>query len=286
MIRNILERLFLYSPKWMQKTLSFVHKLERNVVYYLSWFLWKDYPYNCPVCGKRVKRFHPLPDFHWARKEKYGNPYRFEDSETLYLLNYSCPHCGISDRERLYAIYLRERIGCDNHSVVRFLDIAPSKSLTRFIRRLPNVRYRSADFNQSKAMDMVDITLMDIYSDESFDVFLCSHVLEHVPNDKKAISELYRVLAPGGWGILMVPLNLAIKTTDEDPMLENIAERIRRFGQEGHVRAYSKRDFIERVEAAGFFVNQLGIKYFGDKIFHRCGIADSSVLYVVEKSTD
>ena len=129
----------------------------------------------------------------------------------------------------------------------------------------------------------VDISNMPIFADQSVDFFVCSHILEHVDNDRKAMAELYRVLKPGGSGILMVPIDLTLANIDEDPSVTDVAERWRRFGQNDHVRMYNKQGFVERVQAAGFVVHQYGIQHFGYYTFWRAGLALTSVLYVVEK---
>jgi glycosyltransferase involved in cell wall biosynthesis len=118
---------------------------------------------------------------------------------------------------------------------------------------------------------------------DSFDALICSHVLEHVADDRQALSELYRVLKPGGWGILMVPIILTLEEIDEDPQVTDEAERWRRFGQFDHVRLYNKSGFVDRVEAAGFVVRQLGMAYFGEAAFQQLGLTKTSVLYVAEK---
>ena len=131
---------------------------------------------------------------------------------------------------------------------------------------------------------VLDITNMHSIPDETYDFFICSHVLEHILDDKKALSELFRILKTGGSGILMVPINLRIDKIEEDPSLEDVAERWRRFGQDDHIRLYSKKGFIERVEAAGFAINQYGIDFFGKDVFFQHGISPKSILYIVEKN--
>jgi SAM-dependent methyltransferase len=155
--------------------------------------------------------------------------------------------------------------------------------LKDFLRRFSNIEYISAD----KFMDNVDlrVDIMDMHciQSESFDAFICSHVLEHVENDRIALNELFRILRHGGFGILMVPINLKVVEIDEDPFVKDIAERWRRFGQDDHVRIYSKQGFLQRVRDADFIVNQYGIDFFGKEIFIKNGITPSSILYVVEK---
>jgi predicted SAM-dependent methyltransferase len=108
-------------------------------------------------------------------------------------------------------------------------------------------------------------------------------VLEHINDDKKALSELYRVLKPGGWGIIMVPIILTLDQIYEDPQITDGTERWRRFGQFDHVRIYNKTGFVGRMEAAGFNVRQLSVGYFGEYTFKTYGITNTSVLYVAEK---
>jgi SAM-dependent methyltransferase len=124
---------------------------------------------------------------------------------------------------------------------------------------------------------------MKIYADDQYDFFICSHVLEHVDDDKKALRELYRILKPGGQGILMVPVVLGLDEIDEDPAVVDEGERWRRFGGDDHVRLYSKAGFVERVTGAGFLVHQYGKEFFGEELLTQAGITGQSVLYVVEK---
>jgi SAM-dependent methyltransferase len=245
--------------------------------------------YRCPVCNSRVNAFERLPEFYLENQEKYGFPYRPEEAETCNHRGYLCPYCQASDRERLYALYLRNYLGSLNSSdVISIVDFAPSAPLSDFIRRQikaseSTVSYRTADYSGQGVDDKVDITNLEKYAEGQFDFFICSHVLEHVTDDGKALRELYRVLQRGGKGILMVPIILSLKQIDEDPTISDERERWRRFGQDDHVRIYSKRGFIERVEDSGFQVHQYGKEFFGEKLFIRAGITSQSVLYVVEK---
>jgi SAM-dependent methyltransferase len=118
------------------------------------------------------------------------------------------------------------------------------------------------------------------YADHSVDILLCSHVLEHIPDDRKAMREICRVLRPDGFAIILVPLVIGIDETHEDASLNTTAQRWKYFGMGDHVRQYGKRDFIVRLEAAGLKVDQLGIEHFGAEVFRRAGIVENSVLYV------
>jgi len=240
--------------------------------------------YQCPVCSRKVYEFLPIASHFLENRIKYGNPYTFEDAETINPSQYACPHCGAADRDRLYALYLSAFLdNVPNNQYLEALDIAPAQPLSQFVRKFSNVHYQTADKYMSGVDFIVDMTDMHIFASDSFDFFICSHVLEHVPDDKKALSELMRILKPGGFGILMVPIILKVTQIDEDPTVTDVAERWRRFGQGDHVRAYSKAGFIDRVKNAGFVMHQYGVDYFGHDTFIRCGISLKSVLYIVNK---
>ncbi|HZT60167.1 MAG TPA: class I SAM-dependent methyltransferase [Pyrinomonadaceae bacterium] len=246
--------------------------------------------HNCPVCGGRVWRFLPLPDEYLEELRRYNYKYTTEDAETCNARGYSCPHCDAADRDRLYALYLRDYFReVAPSDTVKLLDFAPSPPLSRFIRTQiadspHSFTYRTADLFAEGVNDRVDITDMKIYAQESVDFFICSHVLEHVTDDAKALRELYRILKPGGRGILVVPIVLSADEIDEDPSVTDPAERWRRFGQGDHVRLYSKQGFVSRVREAGFTLHQFGPEYFGERTFERHGITNRSVLYIVEKA--
>lgn len=186
---------------------------------------------ECPVCGWRFRRFLPAG--------RVGRP------------NARCPRCGALERHRLLWLYLRR--STDLFSVPgRILHIAPEPCLAGRLKSLRHIHYVGADLsstNVAVAMDIQNIPL----SSESCDVILCSHVLEHVADDRAALSEIQRVLRPGGWAILQVPVDETRATTFEDAAITEPALRETLFGQSDHVRIYG-RDYIERLRGARFAV--------------------------------
>lgn len=241
--------------------------------------------YMCPVCGKSVRFFNHLPYFYLKFNEMYPRVQSKNFSETMNSHAYTCPHCGATDRDRLYAMFLEQRFAEleKTQRQYRFLDVAPSKPLQNFIQRHVFIQYRSADLYMDDVDDKVDIMNMDIYQDGQFDAILCSHVLEHVEDDRKAMAELYRVLDSDGFAIVVVPIDLMLETDFEDKNIVSEADRWRYFGQNDHVRAYSKRGFIAKLEETGFVVHQYDEKYFGAWEFRNKGVEPHSVLYVVTK---
>lgn len=240
--------------------------------------------FKCPVCSKEINGFLPVGSDYQETRIKFGYPYSFNDHETINPNQFTCPSCGATDRDRLYALYIAKELDINSFpNGFALLDIAPSLALQAFLLKFANIKYQSAD-KYMKGVDLViDITDMNQVPSGSCDIFICSHVLEHVTDDRKALSELFRILKPGGFGILMVPIVLKIEQIDEDPTIIDVETRWRRFGQYDHVRLYSKNGFIGRVEEAGFILKQYGAEHFGAEVFAECGISPRSVLYVVLK---
>lgn len=186
----------------------------------------------CPICEHSLKNFLTLyrPYHAW------------------------CPICWSLQRHRLAWLFFQQNADLLIQSP-KFLHIAPENALTSRLINISSLEYLSIDLNDRSAMLKMDI--MDIKApDNYFDVVYCSHVLEHVDDDRKAIKELYRVLKHGGWAAIMVPITA--RSTIEDPTIIDPLERERLFGQYDHVRRYGP-DIIKRLEDGGFKVSV--IKY-------------------------
>ncbi len=132
----------------------------------------------------------------------------------------------------------------------RMLHFAPERIFEDRYRQMPHVEYVSADINPDRAMVQMDITDIQ-YTDNTFDIIHCSHVLEHVPDDLRAMRQLYRVLKHGGCAIVAVPITA--KETFQDPSVTTPAERERIYGQYDHLRRYGP-DIEQRLNKAGFDV--------------------------------
>jgi SAM-dependent methyltransferase len=158
--------------------------------------------------------------------------------------------------------------------------VAPEPALTDLLRHSRSIEIVSADLDSPHAMVTLDITRIDRES-SSFDVILCSHVLEHVADDRGAMRELFRVLRPGGWAMIQVPISS--KPTFEDSSITDPAERERLFWQADHVRLYGL-DISERLTDAGFEVEIV----FGDQLvasdqLERMGIYPRDVVFLCRK---
>jgi SAM-dependent methyltransferase len=237
----------------------------------------------CPICNVHLRAFKPLSP-EYARLAARHGYYPLSRLETFNHSAYYCPSCDASDRERLYALHLDAVFrSFDRNRRYRVVEFAPSRALQNKLRSYPFVEHRSADLLRPIVDDRLDISDMHAYADASIDVLLCSHILEHVADDGRAMREICRVLRPDGFAIIMVPLVHGVDETCEDPAVATPEQRWRHYGSDDHVRQYGKRDFIDRLTAAGFAVEQLGRDHFGDDTFQRAGVAHDSVLYVARK---
>lgn len=207
----------------------------------LGW--WRQLPHlgfsrHCPVCGAWLRCFCPVgivprPDA-------------------------ACPSCGAWERHRLVWMFFKKKTDLFDRRSKKVLHIAPEGCFSGRLGDRLRGEYVTGDLLDPSVMVKVDVTDMN-FPDNSFDVVYCSHVLEHVPDDRKAMREFFRVLKPGGWAILLVPIT--VEKTIEDPTLEDPAKRLALFGQEDHVRRYGN-DYENRLREAGFVVSVFTAKDF------------------------
>lgn len=180
--------------------------------------------------------------------------------------NRTCPICGSIDRERLLYCFLTHKTDLFTKPY-KLLHVAPEPKLTPILSAQTNIDYLTADLISERVMVKMDITDIQ-YANEFFDAIICNHVLEHIIDDGKAMSELFRVLVPGGWAILQVPISLTLNQTYEDASKTTEADRVQYFGQKDHVRIYAQ-DYLSRLESAGFHVEPFKwiteADYFGGK---------------------
>lgn len=187
---------------------------------------------ECNVCSKTYKKFLP-----------YG---RIVSRE-----NALCPKCLSLERHRLMQFYLKEKTNFYTADL-KVLHIAPEHCFIKRFTALKNITYVTADIESPLAMVKMDIHQIP-FEANSYDVAFCNHVMEHVKDDIQAMSEIYRVLKPGGWAIIQSPMWPGLATTFEDPKITDPKEREKIFGQNDHVRNYGT-DYGRRLEKAGFTV--------------------------------
>ncbi len=185
----------------------------------------------CPVCGKSSRRFCEAGQREDAR----------------------CFRCGTLERHRLVWLYLQKQTDLFDGKSKKMLHFAPEPCLELRLRESLGGNYITADLLDPRAMVKTDITNIE-YPDESFNVIYCSHVLEEVPDDRKAMRELYRILKTTGWAILIELIST--EKTFEDPSIVEPQDRARAFGLPTNVRKYGP-DFVARLREAGFLVETI-----------------------------
>ncbi len=185
------------------------------------------------------------------------------------------------ERHRQMWLYLKNETDffTQNYKV---LHIAPEQEFLRKFKKMKNLDYTSADL-YSPIVD-VKADILDLpFEDESFDVVFCNHVLEHIEEDQKAMSELYRVMKKGGWGIFQVPMKNSLEKSYEDFSITDPKERQKHFGQYDHVRWYGM-DYFSRLEQAGFTVDiNFYSKKFSPEERQKFGLLENEILPVVLK---
>lgn len=238
---------------------------------------------RCPCCGKETA-YSPIPDYYIEMPKRYGAQPHI--AETINKEEYICALCGSSDRDRMIVSFLQKAGLMQAEEGTKVLQIAPAVSIETWIQTYcPQVDYETTDLYMDDVTFHSDITDMQIVSDETYDLVICSHVLEHVQDDRKAMRELKRILKPNGFVVFLVPVMLDMEEIDEEWGLSE-EENWRRFGQGDHCRRYGKKGLINRLEEQGFYVNALGKDYFGEEIFEQLSLIDTSTLYVLTKDED
>ena len=245
-----------------------VRKIPRTILIRFSFIfsrvfslLYKGNNVNCPICDGNFSKFLP-----------YGN---------IGAKNRLCPKCLSLERHRLLWLYLNNRTNFFKERL-KVLHIAPEQAFFRRFRKLNNLEYITADLFSPLADIKMDIQNIPL-DDNSFDVVICNHVLEHIDDEFKAVSEVYRILKPGGWAILQVPIDFNRQITFEDKTITSAKDREKYFGQYDHVRFHGL-DYPERLRKSGFkVVEDNYVSGFDDKEieFHR--LPKQEIIYLCVK---
>lgn len=208
-------------------------KLSYVVRPFIAFYL-KGNAYTDPIDGKSFRKF--LPYGYGIQRPNVLSP------STLSL-----------ERHRLLWLYLNNETNFFSEKK-KVLHMAPEQCFLKRFRKL-NHDYITADLYSPIADVKADITKLP-FEDDSFDVVFCNHVLEHIPDDTKAMQELYRVMKKGGMGIFQIPQDLNRETTFEDDSITDPKERAKIFGQYDHVRVYG-RDYFNKLRSIGFKVDEV-----------------------------
>ena len=195
----------------------------------------KGKTYTDPIDGKGFRKFLP-----------YG--YEIQRPNVL------SPSTLSLERHRLLWLYLKNETAFFTTDK-KVLHFAPEQAFYSRFRQMKNLDYTTTDLNSPLADVKADICNLP-FKDNTYDVIFCNHVLEHIPDDTKAMQELYRVLKKGGMGIFQIPQDLNREVTFEDNSITDRKERAKIFGQYDHVRIYGK-DYFDKLRSVGFKVDEV-----------------------------
>lgn len=225
-------------------------------------FYLKGTTYTDPIDGKSFRKF--LPYGYGIQRPNVLSP------STLSL-----------ERHRLMWLYLKNETDFFT-TKKKVLHMAPEQCFLKRFKKL-NHDYVTADLYSPIADVKADITNLPFVND-SFDIVFCNHVLEHIPDDTKAMQELYRVLKKGGIGVFQIPQDLNRETTFEDDSIIDPKERAKIFGQYDHVRVYG-RDYFDKLRSIGFEVKEVDYtKEINPKLADKYRLMKGEILPVVFKN--
>ncbi|MFD2587596.1 class I SAM-dependent methyltransferase [Croceitalea marina] len=218
--------------------------------------------YIDPIDGKGFRKFLPYG---------YENPREGVLSPSTLSL----------ERHRLLWLYLKNETNFFS-APLNVLHFAPEQAFHKRFKQLKNIDYTTTDLNSPIADIKADICNLP-FDNDAYDVILCNHVLEHIPNDSKAMQELYRVLKPGGFGIFQIPQDLNREKTFEDDSITDKKERAKIFGQYDHVRIYG-RDFFDKLRSIGFKVDEVDYtSKLSSENINRYRLAKGEIIPLVKK---
>ena len=219
--------------------------------------------YECPICEGHFRKFLP-----------YG--YTDVNSD-----NRLCPRCLSLERHRLIWLYLQKKTNVFTQTT-KMLHIAPEQSFFKRFKKIETLTYHTGDLESPIADFHFDIHEIP-FEENTYDFVMCNHVLEHVKDEFMATSEIFRVLKPGGWAILQVPINLKFDVTYEDSSIVDSQERETHFGQYDHVRWHGK-DYAKRLEKSGFKVEELDfVNEFSVNEIEKMRLPKDEILYIARK---
>lgn len=219
--------------------------------------------FECNFCGSRVAEWDPrgIKSEVIERLDIVPTGYRFV----------TCPFCQSYDRDRLLYFFLIRHTKLFQEPT-KLLHIAPETTIELKVRDCKTIDYLSGDLDGRLAMEAMDCTTLR-FAENSFDALICNHVLEHIPEDAKAMAELLRVVKPGGWAVLQVPIGVKLEKTIEDFTLKTDQDRLEKFGQIDHVRVYSLHDYLVRLDNAGWEVTVIDFpKELGPEVVEKFGL--------------
>ena len=236
----------------------FLQKISKPIFMIISiWY--RGNKVKCPICRIKLKKFFP-----------YGRVVRN---------NALCPNCLSLERHRLMYLYLKNETNFFKNEW-NVLHIAPEQCFISIFKNSKNINYTSGDLFSPLADIKMDIHKMP-FKNNTFDIVLCNHVLEHVDNDIKALKEIKRVMKNGGFSILQVPFYYPLPNkTIEDKSITKANEREKAYGQSDHLRKYGK-DYKKRLSSVGFEVDvNEYVNSLSKEKQKKYGLSENELIYI------
>jgi SAM-dependent methyltransferase len=251
LVKNILKNPGLYY--FLQGSYRQLLLKKKKIFCSIKYAKWKGSGFTCNCCGESYSKF--VPDYPSAENK---NAIAVNHVIAGYGTNILCPACLSTARERLIMALFKNEFTLTGKYI---LHLSPEKILYEYLKinntvitaDIEPLLYKNIDAH----IKQQDATRLS-YSNDSFDVVIGNHIMEHIPEDTKAIAEIYRILKPGGRAILQVPYSTAIPDTIEAPDMQDPKKQAALFGQKDHVRIYQLQDYINRIQQAGFKVRVIG----------------------------
>jgi SAM-dependent methyltransferase len=257
----------------MKKIYKFLlNKLPRPLLIRLSYpfkliapLLYKGNNVECAVCEKSFSKFL-----------SYGSDIAHRD-------NVLCPYDLTLERHRLMWLYLKDSSNFFTAEKLNVLHIAPEQCFHKRFKAQKNLDYLTGDLVSPIADMHFDLHNIPLENDR-FDVVFCNHVMEHVDDALQCMRELYRVMKPGGWGIMQVPQDFKREETLEDKSIVTPADREKYYWQKDHVRLFGL-DYPKWLEKAGFTVTEFKKESkYDEKKIERFRLQKEEILYIVHKN--
>lgn len=243
----LLKKIGLYHPlqSFYRNVLSSLTRFKYRAAYRK----YRGSGFECNYCGAIYQQF--VPEYPGADIEHAIN-----DGKVIagFGENVYCPNCLSKNRERLVKDVMDHYIGGSNKDILHF---SPERHLYKYLKNRSRVTTIDIEPGFYKTIDSSilqgDATRLG-FADNSFDVIIANHILEHIPDDATAMKEMFRVLRNDGVAVLQAPWSRTLPTTIEDRSIADPEKQARLYGQKDHVRIYTLKDYVNRLTAAGFTV--------------------------------